>query len=266
MSARSEWCRLGSAELGSCASSGRAWRLRAARHSREVAGPLGAKPLPRVFERAASKAANVTACEHPGMSTIRTRAMSACRCGARARQHAQSAALAPCQHPRSLAPAPASSRPLHGLLATSPRPPQGLSTASPRPPQGAVAPLRDAALPEGGGGGGAMGGMGGGVGGRGGMGGRPVGARQGSDSPPWAAEPWAAAELSTHGSGRPPAYARRRTRQHGRTSRKRPAHGAWAWALQGAAPSRLLTAALRLAGQTEPHGRMEPAVQPESPS
>ena len=78
-------------QLSSCASSGRAWRLRAARHSREEAGPLGAKPLPRVFERAASKAANVTACEHPGMSTIRTRAMSACRCGARARQHAQSA-------------------------------------------------------------------------------------------------------------------------------------------------------------------------------
>ena len=45
-------------QLGSCASSGRAWRLWAARHSQEEAGPLGAPPLPRVLERAASKAAD----------------------------------------------------------------------------------------------------------------------------------------------------------------------------------------------------------------
>ena len=45
-------------QLGSRASSGRAWRLWAARHSREEAGPLGAQPLPRVLELAASKAAD----------------------------------------------------------------------------------------------------------------------------------------------------------------------------------------------------------------
>ena len=50
-------------QLGSCASSGRAWRLRAARHSQEEAGPLGAHshclgarasrlpPLPRAFSK-----------------------------------------------------------------------------------------------------------------------------------------------------------------------------------------------------------------------
>ena len=43
-------------QLGSCASSGRAWRLRAARHSQEEAGPLRAQPPPRVLEPAASKA------------------------------------------------------------------------------------------------------------------------------------------------------------------------------------------------------------------
>ena len=42
-------------------SSGRAWRLWAARHSQEEAGPLGAQPLPRVLELAASKAAQITA-------------------------------------------------------------------------------------------------------------------------------------------------------------------------------------------------------------
>ena len=45
-------------QLGSSASSGRAWRLRAARHSQEEAGPLGAQPLPRVLELAASTAAD----------------------------------------------------------------------------------------------------------------------------------------------------------------------------------------------------------------
>ena len=51
-------------QLGSCASSGRAWRLRAARHSQEEAGPLRTgrpQSLPRVLELAASKAANFTA-------------------------------------------------------------------------------------------------------------------------------------------------------------------------------------------------------------
>ena len=42
-------------QLGSCASSGRAWRLWAARHSQEEAGPLGA-----------SKAADLTACDRAG--------------------------------------------------------------------------------------------------------------------------------------------------------------------------------------------------------
>ena len=45
---------------GPCASSGRAWRLGAAPHSQEEARPLDAQPLPRVFERAASKAAVFT--------------------------------------------------------------------------------------------------------------------------------------------------------------------------------------------------------------
>ena len=48
---------LAAPQLGFCASSGRAWRLWAARHSQEEASPLGAQPLPQVLERAASKAA-----------------------------------------------------------------------------------------------------------------------------------------------------------------------------------------------------------------
>ena len=44
-----------------CASSGRASQLWAARHSQSEAPPLGAKPLPRVLKRAASKVANFTA-------------------------------------------------------------------------------------------------------------------------------------------------------------------------------------------------------------
>ena len=47
-------------QLGSCASSGRAWQLWAARHSQEEADSLGAQPPPRVLERAASKAADST--------------------------------------------------------------------------------------------------------------------------------------------------------------------------------------------------------------
>ena len=41
-------------QLGSCASSRRAWRLWVARHSQGEAGPLGAPPLPRLLEPAAS--------------------------------------------------------------------------------------------------------------------------------------------------------------------------------------------------------------------
>ena len=42
-------------QLGSCASSGCAWRLWAARHSYAEARPLGSQPRPRVLEPAASK-------------------------------------------------------------------------------------------------------------------------------------------------------------------------------------------------------------------
>ena len=52
--------------LGSCASSGRAWRLWAAWRSNEEASPLSALPLPRLLEPAASKAADFTAVDHPG--------------------------------------------------------------------------------------------------------------------------------------------------------------------------------------------------------
>ena len=45
------------AQLGPCTSSGRAWRLWAARHSQGEASPLGAQPPPRLLERAASKVA-----------------------------------------------------------------------------------------------------------------------------------------------------------------------------------------------------------------
>ena len=55
-------------QLGSCASSGRAWRLWAGRLSQEEAGPLGAQPLPRMLERAASIAADFTAFGHSGTS------------------------------------------------------------------------------------------------------------------------------------------------------------------------------------------------------
>ena len=53
---------LAAPQLGSCASSGRAWRLWAARHAQEEAGPLGARPLPSLLEPAASEAAHFTAC------------------------------------------------------------------------------------------------------------------------------------------------------------------------------------------------------------
>ena len=51
-------------QLARCASSGRTWRLWAARHSQEAAGPPGAPPPPRMLEPAASKAADFTAFDH----------------------------------------------------------------------------------------------------------------------------------------------------------------------------------------------------------
>ena len=48
-------------QLCSCASSGRALRLWAARHSQEEIVPLRSQPLPRLLEPAASKAAHFTA-------------------------------------------------------------------------------------------------------------------------------------------------------------------------------------------------------------
>eukprot|EP00964_Phaeocystis_antarctica_P038137 scaffold21832_cov62-Phaeocystis_antarctica.AAC.4 len=53
-------------QLGSRASSARAWWLWAARHSQGEAGPLDTQPLPRVLELAASKASSFTAFDHPG--------------------------------------------------------------------------------------------------------------------------------------------------------------------------------------------------------
>ena len=56
-------------QLGFCASSGRAWWLWAAWYSQGEAGPLGAQPLPRVLEPAASKAADFTAFDHVGAAS-----------------------------------------------------------------------------------------------------------------------------------------------------------------------------------------------------
>ena len=58
--------RLAVPQLGSCGSSGRAWRLREARHAQKETDPLGAQPLPLVLERAASEAADFTAFDHSG--------------------------------------------------------------------------------------------------------------------------------------------------------------------------------------------------------
>ena len=58
-------------QLGSSASSGRAWRLWAARHSQEEAGPPGAQPLPWVLELAASKSAHFPAFDHSGVAASR---------------------------------------------------------------------------------------------------------------------------------------------------------------------------------------------------
>ena len=51
-------CSLGPARARLRASSGHAWRLWAARHSRREGRPLGAQPLPPVLEPAASKVAH----------------------------------------------------------------------------------------------------------------------------------------------------------------------------------------------------------------
>ena len=65
-------------QLGSCASSGRAWQPWAARLPQEEVSPLGAQPLPRLLELAASKATDFTASDHSGgglplMHALRTR-------------------------------------------------------------------------------------------------------------------------------------------------------------------------------------------------
>ena len=57
-------------QLGSCASSGRAWRLWLARSSQGEAQPLGVSPLPRLLERAAPKAAGFPAFDHPGLAGV----------------------------------------------------------------------------------------------------------------------------------------------------------------------------------------------------
>ena len=63
-------------QFGSCASSGRAWQLWAARHSQGgETGPLGGQPLPRVLEPAASKVADPTV-------SVNTQAPRLCRANA----------------------------------------------------------------------------------------------------------------------------------------------------------------------------------------
>ena len=57
-------------QLGSCASSGRAWWLWAARYSQGEAQPLGPQPRPRGLKRAASKVADSTAFDHPGVDLL----------------------------------------------------------------------------------------------------------------------------------------------------------------------------------------------------
>ena len=53
-------------QLGPYASAGRAWRLRAARHSQGEASSLAVQPLPRVLEQAASEATDFAASDHSG--------------------------------------------------------------------------------------------------------------------------------------------------------------------------------------------------------
>eukprot|EP00964_Phaeocystis_antarctica_P077326 scaffold47971_cov59-Phaeocystis_antarctica.AAC.1 len=59
---------LAAPQPGSRASSGPAWLLWAARHSQGEAGPLGAQPLPRLLELAASNTADFTAVVHSGLA------------------------------------------------------------------------------------------------------------------------------------------------------------------------------------------------------
>ena len=73
---------LAAPQLASCASSGRAWWLRAARHSQGEAGPLGAQPLPRVLEPSGSRTAHFPAFDHSGAAT--TARPSVCRASRRA--------------------------------------------------------------------------------------------------------------------------------------------------------------------------------------
>ena len=53
-------------QLGSGASSGRSWRLWAARRSQEEAAPLSPQPPPPVFELSAPEAAHFPAVDHSG--------------------------------------------------------------------------------------------------------------------------------------------------------------------------------------------------------
>ena len=64
-------------QLGSCASSGRAWRPWAARHSKKEAGQLDAQPLPRLPEPAASNVTDSAAFDHVGATLGKTSAMDA---------------------------------------------------------------------------------------------------------------------------------------------------------------------------------------------
>jgi hypothetical protein len=57
---------LAAPQLGSCSSSGRAWRRCAARPSQGEAGLRSAPPLPRLLESDTSKASNSTAAFAPG--------------------------------------------------------------------------------------------------------------------------------------------------------------------------------------------------------
>ena len=63
-------------QLGSCTSSGRAWRLCAARHSQGEARPVGSQPRPQLLERAAFEVACLTACV---LSPTRCRCKVGCR-------------------------------------------------------------------------------------------------------------------------------------------------------------------------------------------
>ena len=58
-------------ELGSCTSSGRAWRLRAVRRPGERLSHWAPQSLPRVLELAASTVADPTAFDHPGRDVLR---------------------------------------------------------------------------------------------------------------------------------------------------------------------------------------------------